>query len=321
MTDPKKTIADVLREKDNFLVASHFNPDGDAIGSISALGHILAALGKNFTLYNPSGLPPQFDWLDLPAEINAELPNSHKHWLVALDCGDAGRMGKNLLGIWEQRHTINIDHHLGNSKFGELNWVDTSFSAVGEMIAELARELKIPLKGGLGESVYLAVVSDTGSFSYGNTRPETFRLAAEIIEQGLDLERFNHQYQNQWSFNRLQLWSAILGDTELHDGGRIGLIKITDDVLERTGTTVYDTDNLVNFVRKVKSVQVAVSLREENNGRTKFSLRSNGNVNVQELAAQFGGGGHRNASGGSIQAPMDKSARIIVEAARRALEA
>lgn len=321
MTDPKREVADILREKDNFIISGHFNPDGDAIGSTSAVGHILSALGKNFTIYNPSGLPPQFEWLDLPAELSAELPSSGNHWIVALDCGDLARLGGELGSIWDQRHTMNIDHHLGNDGFAEVNWVDTSYSSVGEMIAELARELGIPLTGGLGESIYLAMVSDTGNFSYGNTSPASFRLAAEIIEQGLELESFNHKYQNQWSYNRLQLWSAILGDAELFDDGRIGLIKITNEILARTGTTVYDTENLVNFVRKVKSVQVAVSLREENNGRTKFSLRSNGEVNVQKLASKFGGGGHKNASGGSIRAPIDKSAKTIVEAARRALQA
>lgn len=321
MNDPVRTIANILRENDNFLLASHFNPDGDAIGSISALGHLLKALGKNFTLYNVSGLPPQFDWLTLPQGIATELPNAPLDWAVAMDCGDIARLGNELAGAWGRMHSINIDHHLGNNSFGEINWIDPTYSAVGEMIANLAKELGVPLSGGLGESVYLAVVSDTGDFVYANTSPDTHRLAAEIIEQGLNLERFNHNYQNQWSFNRIRLLAEVLGNAELHHDGRISLIKISRDMLARTGTTVHDTDNIVNYVRRIKTVQVAAALRQEQNGRTKFSLRSNGEVNVQKIAARFGGGGHKNASGGSVNASLNDSAKIIVETIKGALDA
>jgi phosphoesterase RecJ-like protein len=285
------------------------------------MGHLLSALGKNFTLYNVSGLPPQFDWLPLPGPVTTELPRMPMDWAIAMDCGDIARMGTPLQNAWGRMRTVNIDHHLGNNAFGEINWIDPSYAAVGEMIAVLAEDLGVPMSGGLGESVYLAVVSDTGDFAYSNTSPGTLRLAAEILEQGLDIERFNNNYQNQWSFNRIRLLAEALNSAEFHLDGRVGLIKISKDMLDRTGTTVHDTDNIVNYVRRVKTVQVAVALRQELNGRTKFSLRSSGEVNVQQIAVQFGGGGHKNASGGSVNAPLSESASIIVKTIKGALEA
>jgi phosphoesterase RecJ-like protein len=192
---------------------------------------------------------------------------------------------------------------------------------VGEMIALLAKELGVPLSGALGEALYVAIVTDTGYFSYGNTRPETLRISAEILEQGLDVEKVNNRLQNQWTLNRLKLWSEVMGDAKLYHDGEVATVSIPAEALQRTGASVFDTDGLVNFVRRIKSVRVAISLREEGNNRTKFSLRSNGSLNVQRVAKEFGGGGHRNASGGSLNKPLDKAEKLLVKAVEQALEA
>jgi len=314
-----KQVSAALTGGGTFLVAAHTGPDGDAIGSTFALGHLLARLGKQVTVYNASGLPEQFAWLTPPAPMRNALPATAFDWTVALDCGDRARLGDELAPRFGTQGTINIDHHLGNPGYAQINWVDTRFSSVGEMIARLAADLGVPLSGALGEAVYLAMITDTGYFSYGNTRPETLELAAEILRQGLNPEDFNAKLQNQWSLGRIQLWARVLDTTELHFGGTIGLIRITGAMFEATGTVSADTEGVVNYVRRIKGVQAAVCLREDGPELTKVSLRSSGDINVQAVAAELGGGGHRNAAGCVVPAPIATAQAVVLEAAGRVL--
>lgn len=314
MPTPRTEVADILRREDGFLVASHTNPDGDALGSTAAMGHLLAALGKRFALYNQSGVPEVYDWLPLPGPVHTRVPADGLAWTVVMDCGAVHRVGDELAPLLAPERTINIDHHLGNPGFGAVNWVDTTMSSVGEMAARLAHDLGVPLAGPLGEAVYLAMVTDTGSFTFGNTQPRVLSLAAEIISLGLDVEAFNHKLLNNWSRGRLALWSLVLGRAHFTHGGKVGIIRISRADLDAVGATTLDTDNLVNTVRRVRGVQVAVSLREDAPRRIKFSLRSTGETNVQAMAATLGGGGHKNAAGGTVEADMD-GAEAAVEAA------
>lgn len=314
-----KQVSAALTGGETFLVAAHTGPDGDAIGSTFALGHLLARLGKRVALYNASGLPEQFNWLTPPAPLADQLPQGPVDWIIALDCGDRARLGDELAGRFGTQGTINIDHHLGNPGYAQINWVDTGFASVGEMIARLAAELDVPLSGALGEAVYLAMITDTGYFSYGNTHPETLELAAEILRQGLDPEDFNAKLQNQWSLGRVQLWARVLDTAELHFDGAVGVIRITGAMFEATGTQSADTEGVVNYIRRIKGVRAAVCLREDGPELTKVSLRSWGNVNVQAVAAELGGGGHRNAAGCVVPAPMAEAQALVLEAAGRVL--
>lgn len=312
-------ISGALTGGETFLVAAHAGPDGDAIGSTLALGHLLTAMGKQVTLYNISGMPQQFAWLNPPIPLVTELPDGDFDWIIALDSGDKSRLGDDLAARFGTQGTINIDHHLGNPNYAQINWVNPSYSSVGEMIAQLAIDLGVPLSGDLGEAVYVALITDTGYFSYGNTRPETMELGAEILRQGLNPVTFNAKLQNQWSVNRLKLWAMVFETAELHFCDTVGLIRITDAMLKATGTNTADTDGVVNYLRRVKGVRAALCLREDSPELTKISLRSSGDVNVQVIAAELGGGGHKNAAGCVIQAPIDEAQGILLEAAGRLL--
>jgi phosphoesterase RecJ-like protein len=312
---------DMISAQDSFLLVSHYNPDGDAIGSMAALGFVLQRLGKSVSLYNISGMPAAFAWLPLPSPLSntpprlAECPDC----MVSLDCGDFARTGGKISELFEKRSSINIDHHLGNPMFADVNWVDPSFSSTGEMIALLADKLDVSLDGPLGEALYLAMVTDTGYFSYGNTSARTMETAARIIRHGLAPGEINQKIQHQWTEGRLRLMSKVLDDAEFHNNGRIGIVRITRQALRRTGTTREDSDGLINLIRRVRSVDIAIAMREETNGKIKFSLRSSGDVNVQAVASQFGGGGHKNASGGQLDGPIDRAAEILRKACAKAL--
>jgi phosphoesterase RecJ-like protein len=314
MPSPVQQIAEVIRKSDDFLVAAHASPDGDAIGSSVGMGHILAALGKRFSLFNPSGLPNQFDWLPLPGPMHATLSGAEANWIIVLDCGTASRAGLELQHLLEARQVINIDHHLGNPNFGRLNWVDDSYPAVAAMMADLADELGVPLTGPLAEAIYLGIATDTGFFTFGNTDPRVMELGARLIRLGLQPGEVNAKIRNQWTVRRFRLWGKSFSGTELHFGGKLALAVVTREMMERTGTTSVDTEEIVNFLRRLRGTRAAAMLREEPDGTFKFSLRSTGADNVQAVAALFGGGGHRNASGGTIAEDLESAKKRLVEA-------
>ena len=318
MTPHLRQIVEHIREKDNFLIVSHVWPDGDALGSMLAMGELLRALDKKVALFNESGTPDRFTWLDPEWDILRELPGVEPETIIVLDCGGPERAGTVIAPWLASKPVINIDHHLGNPMFGTLNWVEQRASSVGEMVGMLARKLGVPLAGLLGEYIYLALISDTGDFCFNNTRPETLEMAAEILRQGLLPGPFHEQKQSTGTLDQLRMRGTVLQQAELHDQGRITLIAFTREIFERTGTGPEDTEGLVNTVLYVRGVQVAISLREEAD-RIKFSLRSKGSINVQVVAARFGGGGHRNAAGGHLFMDMDQAKMTLVQAATEEL--
>lgn len=320
MTPPLRQIAEHLRATDNFLVTSHVSPDGDALGSMLAVGEVLDAMGKQVRLFNESGLPERFRWLSPRQKILRLLPDTEPETIIVLDCGSPQRPGA-LLAPWLSSKTVvNIDHHLDNPMFGSINWVDQRVSSTGEMVGMLARELNVPLAGLLGEYVYLSLISDTGDFCFSNTRPETLEMAAEILRLGLLPGPFHEQRQSTGTINQLRMRGTVTQQATLHSQGRISLISFTRELFRQTGTGPEDTEGLVNRVLYLRGVQAAIATREEDNGSIKFSLRSKGDVNVQAVAARFGGGGHRNAAGGTLDMSVDEAGRTLVDAVAAELD-
>ena len=314
MTSNRTRITRVLEQSTSFLVASHEHPDGDAIGSTAAMGHLLKGLRKDVVLYNATGLPDRFAWLEMPGPVRTRIPEDGYDWVITLDCGDFDRLGHDFVTRAPRDKLINIDHHQGNPGFGFLNWIDPERSSVGEMVALLARDLGVPLRGPMAEAVYLALVTDTGSFSFGNTSGETLELAAEIVRQGLDPGLFNALMLSQWTLNKVHLQGLALSGARLHLDGKVALVSVSRDMLRKTGSTTEDCEGLVNTMRQIKGVLVGVSLREDPEGNTKFSLRSWGDVDVRSIAVLFGGGGHRNASGGRVPAGLEEAEQKLVSA-------
>ncbi len=319
MTPVPSELLHALKSGDSFLITSHIKPDGDAIGSMAALGHILVRLGKNFSLFNESGLPEKFTWLEIPGIINKRPPEGDFDWIIVLDSGNADRPGKYISDLMNRKPCINIDHHPGNTSFGRINWVDPEYPAVGEMIALIAEELGLELTGPIAESIYLAVVSDTGFFSFGNTTPGVLELSATLIRNGLDVRNLNPLITNQWSRARIQLHGLALQKAEFIDEIGVGLMCITRNMLKKTGTGPEDSEGLVNMLLKVHGVRVAVIMREDEPGRVKLSLRSAGDDDVRVIAADLNGGGHKNASGAVVEASMREAREMIIGSCRRHL--
>jgi phosphoesterase RecJ-like protein len=319
MADPRAEIVRRIRQGSAFLVASHAAPDGDALGATAAMGYVLAALGKTFTLLNESPVPAQFAWLDLPGPLLASPGGAPYDLAIVLDCGDASRLGTLQAELDPARMAV-IDHHLGNPGFGAVNWLDPGRCATGEMVALLAQDLGVPLAGPMAEALYTALATDTGFFSYGGTTAACLDIVADLIRGGLDVGVTGARIRNQWSLARVRLWSEILAGLSLRHHGQVGRIGISQKMFSRTGTGPEDCDGLVNNALRVRGVRVAILARELPQGGVKFSLRSAGPVDVRAVAASFGGGGHKNAAGGSLDLPLEEALDVLTEAVGPALD-
>jgi len=315
-------IAAKLQSCDNFLVAAHADPDGDAIGSTSAMGHLLQALGKRFALYNASGMPSGYAWVGMPQPLLSSLDAVPfaPDLLVTLDCGDMGRLGPEARRL-EKLPAVHLDHHLGNPHANlPDSWVDPDMAATGHMVAETARAAGLPLTGGLAEGVALALTFDTGSFAFGNTSAAVFRLMAELLDAGLDFAMLREHMGSQWSLAKSALWGRLISKAELLRDGRLMLCVIRLEDLAACGSTSEDLEGFVEHLRRHRHVRLAVTLREDAPARCRLNLRSFGALNVRALALRFGGGGHKNAAGATIYEPVDAVLEKVIAAALELVE-
>ncbi len=312
-------VAGLLRRAGKILVLTHYNPDGDAIGSLAAVGRIAAALGKDFRLYCHSPVPYFLEWVELPGRLYSKAADLHD-WrpdlTIFLDCGALERGGPEAAHFISAPGTLvlNIDHHQGNSAFGHYNWLEPARAATAEMAGLLAEELALPLAGKLGEAVYLGLVSDSGNFSYGNTGPELLELAARIVRAGLDVGAFNEKYSNNWTEARIKLWGVLLQELLFLPEKRLVVSVITSKHHKRFQTSSTDLEGFVSFIRRIKGADISLLVSERLGGGCKISLRSAGETDIRQVAERFGGGGHRNASGAELPLPPDEALKTMLGA-------
>lgn len=317
MLEETARIASIIRDADDILVITHESPDGDALGSLGATGHILAACGKRFALYDASGIPAPFAWMPFPTAVHsslAELPFTPR-LIISLDCGDARRAGHEVAPLLASTPVVNIDHHLGNPMFGTAaNWVDPTMAATTQMVAEIARALDVPFAGPLGQCIYLGLVTDTGSFSFGNTTPAVLRLAAELLDAGVSVAAVTERHQNQWSLARTRLWGHLMLEVQLACNGTVAISVVPDALIATCEATREDLEGWAAQIRRIKGVRVGVLVRSQGPGKSKISLRSSGPDDVRKVAMLFGGGGHRNAAGTEMPFEPVEAAQKIVAA-------
>jgi phosphoesterase RecJ-like protein len=306
-TTVKSDIRDAILSRRRFLITSHAKPDGDSIGSQLAMAYALEALGKEVRLVNADPAPEHYmDFAGVPRiEITRELverPGAHAdEALIVMESSDLKRTG--VAGL-EGRFTINIDHHQGNTLFGSLNWVDESAAACGEMVFDLIAALGVPLTIEIATHVYLAILTDTGSFHYANITPKTFDICRQLAEAGVNAAAMARRIYDQNSFGKLKLIGALLAEMDLLDGGRLAAMYLNDDILNATGTTYTDTEGLINLPLTAKEIRAVVFFKAGADGDIHVSLRSKYDVDVRAIAARHGGGGHKNAAGFKLRGPL-----------------
>jgi phosphoesterase RecJ-like protein len=312
-----------LSEAERFVITSHLNPDGDAVGSALALARLLRRLGKVSQVWLHDPVPSIYrklagsDRVHVGSDPPPGFPGSFSV-AIALECPSLSRSG--LEGSLSELEVVNIDHHLGNESYGVANWVDTSAPALGEMIQTLAEKLKLPLDPNTATCLMVALVSDTGGFRFSNASDRAFEAAAELVRKGAEPQKISQWLYETRTVASLRLLQEMLASLELHENGRVATALLTRAMFDRSGATAEDTEGLVEFPRSIATVEAVALIRETGEQQTKVSLRSRDRVNVEEIARRSGGGGHRNAAGYRLAANPEQARAAVAAELAGALE-
>lgn len=309
-----------IRNEQDFLILGHISPDGDTIGSGMALLLALQGLGKSAIFAVDGKLPEKMAFLSDYAKVYsfAEVPKRQYGCVIAVDVSDRERMGKCQALFDASPNTIVIDHHGTNPGFGGSNHIET-VGATGLLIYRLLQQLQVPLTKQVADLLYLAICTDTGNFSYSNTDAEILHMAAELREAGADIPLIIENIYKARSLGATRLIGRSLEHLILAEEGKIALSYILQEDFRELGALVEDTEELINYTREIKSVEIAIFLRQSEEEQFKISFRSKNYADVAALASEFEGGGHVHASGGKIQAPLQVAIARLLEAAAKKL--
>jgi bifunctional oligoribonuclease and PAP phosphatase NrnA len=313
---------DALRNARRVLLTMHRGPDGDALGSALALAAALRELGREAVVYNPDELPYNFRFLAGADRVVRSLDRSEKFdATVATDSGSFERLPPDVPSRDRRGVLINLDHHITSDPFGDVNYVDPHAASVGVLAYKIIRGLGHHISRDAAECIYASILADTGCFRYSSTDPECLRIAAELIEAGVEPWEMTVRVYEQQPLARMKLLAEVLSTLEVSPSGKLATMVITNAMVARTGTHVDLTDGIINYGRSIDGVEVSASLREPKvaGEAWRVSFRSRGNVNVAAIAERFGGGGHRNAAGCSIPGSEAEIRRTIAEQLEREL--
>ncbi len=314
-----EAVCRIFREKDRFLVACHENPEGDAIGSELALALALRKMGKTVTVLNADPVPENLRFLPGADTVVFDEDGAKYEVAVVLDCGSPERTGRVGAELRKCPFMVNIDHHRTNGDHAGLSLVDPDAAATGLLVHRILAAMGFEIDHDVAVNIYVAVLTDTGSFHYGNSSPEAFVVAGEMVRRGVDPWAVAEQVYETQSAMRLRLLGRVLDSLEVACGGKVASITtLRADLAEfRSGKDALE--GFINYPRSIVGTEVAVSFREEDGGMVRVSFRSKGRVDVSAVAAEFGGGGHRNAAGCTVSGTVPEVKRKVLEALEAAL--
>jgi len=342
MTKTLTELKKLIEKNKKFLIVSHINPEGDAIGSSVALALGLKKKGKSVYVLNKDPVPDILKFLPSSKLVNQKIPSLKFDAMFIVDCATLERTG--LKGL-RAKTTVVIDHHLiqksarpashppavrrAGSEAGEvrsqklevgttIRLIDTSASAVGEIVYKLLSFLNVPIDKKIATNLYTSIFTDTGGFRFSNTSSETLKIASELVNAGAEPWKITKEVYENFSFNRLRLLVQSLSTIKKKD--KIAWMTVTRNMFRNTKTSTQATENLVNYPRMIKDIEVAVLFREDGKNSYKISFRSKGKVNVAEIARTFGGGGHANAAGCTLNGSLSEVKGKILKAVRKAIK-
>ena len=305
-------------------MASHVDPDGDAIGTQLAFASYLRRLGKEVFLVRDDEVPAKYRFLpgaDAIPHISSYGPNFSVPAALILECPNIERIGQASRFLAPQARIVNIDHHQDNEVFGEINWIDSHVSSVGEMAFEYFNWVGFEISPQTAELLYAAILTDTGRFRYTSTSPRTMAIAGHLIEAGANPKKIcDHVYYNLRP-SSMRLIGKVLNGIEFYDAGSICLLTLTQQMLEECNADFSESDGLVDFTLFTQGVVVGALLKETNSAHTKVSFRSRDSVDVAAIALRFGGGGHHNASGCTLPFELSRAKKEVIKLLREARDA
>lgn len=320
MTSPCELhrIVEAITSKERFVLSSHARPDGDSIGSQLAMAYALEFLGKEVTIVNKDPAPgpimafPGVSTIHVSDHVTGDYDAA-----IIMECSDIGRTGVSGL---DRYFLINIDHHPGNAAYGHINWFHPSAAACGEMVFDLVHALGVPLSIEIATHIYLAILTDTGSFHYSSISPRTFDICKQALEAGVDPVLVARNVYDSNNMGRLKLFGSVLSAMRIDPSGRIAIVYLDHEMARTAGGTYEDTEGLVNLPLTVKEIQAVVFFKQTEGDDYRVSMRSKGDIDVGAVAKTFGGGGHKNAAGCSVRGPIDAVQQLFVGHIAQAIE-
>jgi len=316
-------IAKMLKKYKKFLITSHVNPEGDSLGSQLAAANLLRAMEKNFTIVNHDRVPAHYEFLpeaDLVKAVS-EITKTDFDAALVLDCPNLERTGSVKPLVEKVKHVINIDHHVSNENFGEINWVKPDVSSVGEMIYRLYKKLGCKITREAALFLYISILTDTGSFNYSNTSAATHEIVSDLLGHGIEPYRVTRRIYENKTPGDIKLLGKALESLTITGGGKIAFMAIRKKQFRQTGTMPSSCENFVNFARSVRGVEVAVFFREDlkKKGLFHISFRSSRKADVNKIARALGGGGHKKAAGCLRTGSFEKVKREVLKAIKNEL--
>jgi len=315
-------IGRALREHNKFAVLSHVRPDGDALGSTLALALSLKELGKEVRAWNEEGMLEKYNFL-AQAELLTEPPNTPEDFdvAIALDTAVQNRLGTTTTAVRSAKLWINIDHHPSNPRYGDLVYIDPTAPATGQILFELLTNQKFPITPAIAENLYAAISTDTGSFQYPNTTVRTFEIAAELVRCGVEVGRISQLLYENFPRRRIELLRDLLATMRFGCDGKLAYFSLSQASALALGVIPEDNEGLIDHLRAIQGVVVAIFFEELTDGKVRVSMRSkNEAVDVCAICTQFGGGGHVLAAGARVRGTLPEVEKKIVEQACAAIE-
>lgn len=315
--------ASFIRERDDFLVVSHVQPDGDAISSTVAIGWLLEQLGKTYTMLNEGPVPSRLHYLWKSGDIvmipRDAVPSRQYRNVICVDCADYARIGRGQAWVAEDAEVLNIDHHPTNDGYGLVSLLKFDAAATAEIIIALIDVMALPLDADVATAIYTGMLTDTGGFRYSNTSPDVMAIASRLLQAGVDGPQLAELLLERMSLGQMQMIRRGLSRLSFSEDNRIAWLWVTSEDLAETGASNEDLEGLVNYPRNIEGVEVGILFKVNGTESVKVSLRSAGVVNVAAVAQHFGGGGHVRAAGCRLTEPLEEVISQVVSVVRKAL--
>jgi phosphoesterase RecJ-like protein len=313
-----REIVETIRTRHRFIISSHARPDGDSIGSQLAMAFALRALGKEVHVVNKDRASGPL--LTFPGVSDIEISDRvHGSFdaAIIMECGDLERTG--VKGL-DQFLVLNIDHHPGNTEYGHVNWFDSTAAACGEMVYELVLALDVPLTPEIATHIYLAILTDTGSFHYSSISARTFDICRETLLAGVNPVLVARDVYDSNNMGRLKLFGTVLSAMQLDASGRIAIVYLDHEMARAAGGTYEDTEGLINLPLTVKEIRAVVFFKQIEGDEYRVSMRSKGDIDIGTVATEFNGGGHKNAAGCTVRGAIDGLQKLFVTKIEHAIE-
>lgn len=315
-------VIERINQSQTVCVVGHVRPDGDCIGSQLGVTLALRKLGKEVVCWNEDVTPQKYVFMDPEKLMQKPVPGREFDLVIATDCASFERLGSVGSHVSQRKFLINIDHHASNTRYGELNWVSALEASTGELIFHLLKTAGWPVTPLIADCLFAAISTDTGSFQFATTKPSTFQIAGELVNLGAHLEMISKEVYESYSLSRVRLLKHVYNHFHLTHKDQIAYLWLKKADFARTGADRCDTEGLIDHIRAIEPVVVACVFEEVEPELTRISLRSKtSSVNVNEIAAQFGGGGHTAAAGARIAGKPLSVQRKVIAAVRKAIDA